>query len=124
MTGVQFNMLVLLTEALALLSDFVDVDLGRDDCAKLHKQMVEVSIPKVLWEVVDEEVAALRAFLLRGRRLLHAKDVAVGVGGAVLLETRVAMDRAGETEGVRLRLQRLKRSSELVWSLKMQLSSG
>ena len=60
--------------------------------------MVEVCIPKVLWEVVDEQVAALRPFLLGRRRLLHTKDIAVGVGRAILLEPRVAMDGAEETE--------------------------
>ena len=88
----------ILTEALALLSDLVNVDLGRDDSAKLHKEMVEVCVPKVLRKVVDEEVAALGPFLLGRRWLLDPKDTAVGVRCAVLLESGVAVDRAAVRE--------------------------
>ena len=96
-----------LTKALALLCGFIDVNFGRDDGPKLYEEVVEVCIAKVLIEerafswcstatprkshlrqVVDEEVASLRALLLgRGWSLRHsAKHRAVGVG-SVTLET-------------------------------------
>lgn len=59
--------------------------------------MIEVCVPKVLGQVVDEEVASLGALLLWGRLLLlQTEHTAVGVCSAVLLESRgVAMDGTG-----------------------------
>ena len=58
-----------LTKALALMGDLVNEDLGTNDGPKWFKQVIEISVCKVLWKVVDEKVAALRSLLL-GRRLL------------------------------------------------------
>lgn len=84
------NICCLLTKTLALLSDLVDEDFGRNDGAKRHKQVIEVSVPKVLWQMVDEEVASLWSLLLgrwlRLGLLLNTKHTAVGVGCAVALQ--------------------------------------
>ncbi len=59
--------------------------------------MIEVCVPKVLREVIDEQVATLRPLLLGGRLwLLDTKHAAVGVGGAVTLQAcrRVAVKGA------------------------------
>ena len=58
-----------LTETLALVGDFVNVDLGAHDGPKRHKQMIEISVSKVLWKVVDEQVATVWPLFL-WRRLL------------------------------------------------------
>ena len=58
-----------LTETLALVGDFVNVDLGTHDGPKRHKQMIEISVSKVLLKVIDEQVAALGPLFL-WRRLL------------------------------------------------------
>ena len=58
-----------LTETLALVGDLVNVDFGAHNGPKGYKQMVEISVSKVLWKMVDEQVAPFRALLL-WRRLL------------------------------------------------------
>ena len=101
-----------LTKAFTLLGDLVHKHLCADNGAVGCEGVVEVCVPKVLRQVVDEEVTALRALLLwgvlGGRRAgrggcggrLHTKHVAVGVGGAVLLNPRrVAVEGAGEGGG-------------------------
>ena len=53
-----------LTEALAQLRLFVDEDLGGDDVAEWQKRRDEVSIAKLLRQMVDKQIAALGAFNL------------------------------------------------------------
>ncbi|KAI4483972.1 hypothetical protein M0804_007428 [Polistes exclamans] len=48
-----------LTEAFALVSGPVDEDLRGDDVAEGHEHLHELGVTKLLWQVVDEEVAAL-----------------------------------------------------------------
>lgn len=45
-----------LTEALALVGDTINEDLGADDLAKGHEHLGEFSIAKLLRQVVDEEI--------------------------------------------------------------------
>lgn len=55
-----------LTEALALLRLLVDEDLGRENVAEGHEHGYEVGVGVGVGQVVDEEVAAVRALdLLR-----------------------------------------------------------
>ena len=49
-----------LTEALALVGGTVYIDLGTDYIAKWHEHLSELSVSKLLGQVVDEEVAAFR----------------------------------------------------------------
>ena len=73
--------------------------------------MIQVCVPKVLRQVVDEEVASLGALLL-GRRWLRGlwlldsctKHAAVWVRrGAILLEGRIGLQGTGEdTRSVRI----------------------
>ncbi len=50
-----------LTEALALVGGPVYEDLGADDVAKGQEHLHELRVAKLLGQVVDEKVAALRA---------------------------------------------------------------
>ena len=49
-----------LTETLALIGGAVDKHFGGDDIAEGQKHLHELSVAKLLRQVVDEEVAALR----------------------------------------------------------------
>lgn len=49
-----------LTEALALVGGPVHEDLGGDDGAEGQKHLHELIVPKLLWQVVDEQVTTLR----------------------------------------------------------------
>jgi len=77
----------------------IDVDLGTDDGPKWQERVIQVRVPKVLRQVVDEEVASFRALLLGrwwlwGLWLLDCctKHTAVRVrSGAILLEGRIGL---------------------------------
>ena len=53
---------VKLTEALALVGGAVDVDLGAEDSSERQEHLRELVVTKLLRQVVDEEVAALRSY--------------------------------------------------------------
>ena len=53
---------VKLTEALALVGGAVDVDLGAEDGSERQEHLRELVVTKLLRQVVDEEVAALRSY--------------------------------------------------------------
>ena len=50
-----------LTEALALVGGSVDEHLGGDDVSERQEHLHQLGVPKLLRQVVDEEVAALRS---------------------------------------------------------------
>ena len=50
-----------LTEALALVGGSVDEHLGGDDVSERQKHLHQLGVAKLLRQVVDEEVAALRS---------------------------------------------------------------
>lgn len=47
------------TETFALIGGAIDKHFGRDDMAKRHKHLHQLSVTKLLWQVVDEQVAAV-----------------------------------------------------------------
>ncbi len=53
------NIYVALTEALALTSGPIYIDLGTDHIAEWHEHLGELGISKLLWQVVDEQVTTL-----------------------------------------------------------------
>lgn len=53
-----------LTKALALVGGSVHIDLSWNNRPKWHEHLRQLWIPKLLWQVVDEEVAAIGSFLL------------------------------------------------------------
>ena len=53
---------VKLTDALALVGGAVDVDLGAEDGSERQEHLRELVVAKLLRQVVDEEVAALRSY--------------------------------------------------------------
>lgn len=48
-----------LTKALAQIGLFVNEDFGRDHISKRHKHLQKILVPKLLWQVVDEQIGAL-----------------------------------------------------------------
>ena len=58
------------TKTFALVGGPVHIDFGADNCAKWEEHLGEFMVTKLLGQVVDEEVAALRAFLLGCRHQL------------------------------------------------------
>ncbi len=48
-----------LTKALAQIGLFVNEDFGRDHISKRHKHLQKILVPKLLGQVVDEQVGAL-----------------------------------------------------------------
>ena len=83
---------------------FVNEDLGADYVAVRGKERIQVLVTILLGQVVDEEVASFRSFLLldlllllrNGSSGLKAKRVVVGVGETILsLHSRVAVQRTG-----------------------------
>lgn len=51
----------LLTETFALICSSVHIDFGTDHVAEGHEHLGELGVTKLLGEVVDEQVAAVRA---------------------------------------------------------------
>lgn len=49
------------TEAFALIGGSIDEDFGTDDVAKGEKHLHQLRIPKLLRQVVDEQVATFRS---------------------------------------------------------------
>ncbi len=49
------------TEAFALIGGSIDEDFGTDDVAKGEKHLHQLRISKLLWQVVDEQVATFRS---------------------------------------------------------------
>jgi len=60
-----------LTEALALIGGTVNVDLGADDVAEWQEHLRQFSVAELLWQMVDEQVAAFWTNWRR-RTLVHA----------------------------------------------------
>lgn len=60
-------------EALGQVGLFVDKHLGRDDAAKWHEGGRQVGVGKLLWQVIDEQVAPFRTCKQRrgGRGLIQ-----------------------------------------------------
>lgn len=54
-------MSLILTETFALVSSPVDKDFGGDDVTKRNEHLHELSITKLLRQVVDKQVAAFRS---------------------------------------------------------------
>lgn len=48
------------TEALAQVCLFVNEDFGRDHVSKRHEHLQDVLVPKLLGQVVDEQVGTFR----------------------------------------------------------------
>lgn len=62
-----------LTKALAEICLLVNEDLSRDDISKGHKHLQQVLVPKLLGEVVDEQVGTFRTCKPKLHQLCHRK---------------------------------------------------
>lgn len=51
-----------LTKALAQIGLFVNKDFGRDHISKRHKHLQKILVPKLLWQVVDEQIGTFWSY--------------------------------------------------------------
>ena len=63
------------TKALAQIGLFVDEDFGRYHISKRHKHLQDILVPKLLWQVVDEEVGSFRPWMEEKLGIQDLKDV-------------------------------------------------
>jgi len=53
-------LLLWLTETFTQISLLVYEDFGRDDCAEWKEHLQEILIRKLLWQMINEQVGAIR----------------------------------------------------------------